>query len=256
MGTTDIIGVLIFLAVDPKMPINIASKIMYGFQEFCTNDGTTILGGQTIQNPWPLIGGEAMGISKIDKIIYSTGAKVNDTLVLTKPLGIQPIMAAYRIVRDEDSEFAELVYNIISNKDLKITEKLTIKSMITSNKPVAEVMNQIPVNAATDITGFGLIGHAEEMLIKDKSMDINITKLPIFKGAIQISELCSYGLQEGRAAETAGGMLLSVSSDNLDLLLSELKKRNITPRIVGEVKTGTGKVTIDKNSEIEEVKVV
>ncbi|MBD3228639.1 MAG: selenide, water dikinase SelD [Candidatus Lokiarchaeota archaeon] len=256
MGAVDILGVLVFLAIDSKMPLKISSDLLKGFQEFCEKEKTTIIGGQTIQNPWPLIGGEATGICKIDNVIYSTGVKLNDILVLTKPLGIQPIMAAYRIVRDDNNEFMDYVYEIIDKKELRASEKLAIESMTKSNKPVAEVFQKVPVHAATDITGFGLIGHTEEMLVNETKIDIEITKMPIFKGALGVSELCSYGLEEGRAAETAGGFLISVAPDHLDNLISELKRNNVNPHIVGKAIPGSGKVKISKKVEMHEIKVV
>jgi len=256
MGAVNIVGVLVFLAIDPEMPQNIASEILKGFQEFCIDDGTTIIGGQTIQNPWPLIGGEATGICEIDKIIYSSNIKLNDILVLTKPLGIQPIMAGYRIARDYDNEFIEMMYEIISKEELEFAEKLAIQSMTTSNKPAAEVMRKIPIHAATDITGFGLIGHLEDMLSNNKKLDIEISKIPVIKGALELSQFCSYGLENGRAAETAGGFVISVSPDYIDSLISELKKSKINPHIIGKVKSGTGKVHITPDVEILECEMV
>ncbi|MHA1750881.1 MAG: selenide, water dikinase SelD [Candidatus Helarchaeota archaeon] len=256
MGATNIIGVLVFLAIDLEMPLEVSSGILKGFQEFCINNGTTIVGGQTIQNPWPLIGGEATAIWPIDKVIYSSNVKIDDYLVLTKPLGIQPIMAAYRIVRDEENEFADNIYELLPKKDYEKIEEVVIKSMTTSNRPVAEVFQEVEVNAATDITGFGLCGHAETMVVKNKNVDIEIQNMPIFKGALEISDFCSYGLEVGRASETAGGMLISVSPDNLDLLLHELKNRRIYPHIVGRVKHGSGKVYLAKDVKFTECEVV
>jgi len=256
MGATNICGVLVFLAIDPIMPLDISANILKGFQEFCLNDGTTIIGGQTIQNPWPLIGGEATAICPINKIIYSKGSKINDILVLTKPLGIQGIMASYRIVRDDNSEFIEFIYDLFSKKEIKEIETLVIKSMITSNKPVAEVAQEIPINAMTDITGFGLRGHAEEMLNYGQKIDFEINKLPIFKGSLQLSNLCGYGLEDGRAAETAGGMLISVSPEYLDSLIESLENKKVIPHIIGKVVPGSGNFKISKNIEIIECSVV
>ncbi len=256
MGAVNIIGVLVFLAVDPEMPIEISSAILRGFQEFCIADGTTIIGGQTIQNPWPLIGGEATAICSIDNVVYSSGAKPGDYLVLTKPLGIQPIMAAYRIVRDDNKEFIDFVYDLVSKKELTKMEQLVIKSMTTSNKPVAQVFQEIPVNAATDITGFGLVGHSEEMVTQNKRINIEIEKIPIFKGALELSNLCGYGLETGNAAETAGGVLISIDSNLLDQLLDALKKKGINPRVIGKVIPGSGKVILSDHLEIVECEVV
>ena len=96
--------------------------------------------------------------------------------------------------------------------------------MITSNKPVAEVMQKVHVNAATDITGFGLKGHSANMAMLGK-VDIVINNLYVIPGTPALSEIFGYPLLTGEAKETAGGILMAVSKENADDLQSELEKR-------------------------------
>src|SRR5659263_364094 len=81
-----------------------------------------------------------------------------------------------------------------------------INGMITSNKPVAEAMQKVPVHAATDVTGFGLKGHAANMAVLGK-VDIVIDQLAVIRGTPLLSEIFGYPLLQGEAKETAGGML-------------------------------------------------
>jgi selenide,water dikinase len=187
---------------------------------------------------------------RIKDIVYKRGAKEDDDLILTKPLGIQPVMAAYRMIDEPD--LSEVLLKKISLKTIKEAIRKTISLMTTTNKPVAESMTEVKINAATDITGFGLIGHASEVA-EQSLVDIEIANVPVIKGSLQISDTLGYSLREGIAHEPAGGMLLSVSPENTAKLIASLKKRQVTPYIVGKVKTGTGKAALSKDVQYLEV---
>ena len=96
LAVTNIVSVLSIMAFPENMPDELAVGMLKGFGDFCREMGAPVVGGHTIRNPWPIIGGAATGISEIEKIIYTKGAQVGDRLFLTKPLGIAPAMAAYR----------------------------------------------------------------------------------------------------------------------------------------------------------------
>jgi selenide,water dikinase len=121
-----------------------------------------------------------------------------------------------------------------------------------TNKPVAEIMQEIKVNAATDITGFGLSGHASE-IAKLSKVDIEIHSMPIIKGTDILSDQLGYALKEGTSAETAGGMLLSVSRDTIDIFKEKLKNKGLQFFEVGNVKEGSGQVRIIPDVHIIEV---
>lgn len=250
MSVTKILNALAIMGVPKDMPLNVAKGILKGFSDFMGNLGVKLVGGQTILNPWPIIGGCAVGICSPEKIVYSRGAKPGDFLVLTKPLGIQPAMAAYRLMKEEDGR----AY-LRNNTQEEIVEEAVAKAiqiMTTSNKPVAEAMQHVKVNAATDITGFGLKGHATNVA-KLSNVDIRIEKLPVIKGTPALSKILGYPLLTGEASETAGGVLMSVAKQNLDNLLDHLGKRKVEAFVIGKVKRGSGKVVLAKDLEILEV---
>ena len=93
-----------------------------------------------------------------------------------------------------------------------------IDGMTTSNKPVAEAMQRVPVHAATDVTGFGLKGHAGNMAVLGK-VDIVIDQLAVIRGTPVLAEIFGYPLLQGEAKETAGGMLIAVAKEDADDLL-------------------------------------
>jgi selenide,water dikinase len=229
------------------MPDELAVGMLKGFGDFCREMDAPVVGGHTIRNPWPIIGGAATGIGDPEKIVYTRGAKVGDRLFLTKPLGIAPAMAAYRLRKEEEGrEFLkdipeELVDEAVAG---------AINAMTTSNKPVAEAMQQVPVHAATDVTGFALKGHAGNMAMLSK-VDIMIDQLAVIRGTPILAELCGFPLLTGESKETAGGILIAIAKENVDDLLDELDKRRIKHFEVGHVTKGNGNVIVP-----EKVKVV
>jgi selenide,water dikinase len=246
LGITNITSLLTILAYPEDMPDELAVGMLKGLSDFCREMNIPLVGGHTIRNPWPIIGGAATGIGPIDQIVYTRGAQPNDRLFLTKPLGIAPAMAAYRLRKEDESQ--ELLAQIPS--DL-IEEAIAqaIASMTSSNKPVAEVMQKVPIHAATDITGFGLKGHLTNMATLS-NVDILINNLYVIPGTPELSELFGYPLLTGEAKETAGGIIMAVSKENTDNLQNELDKQKIRYCEIGYVTKGKGKVTVTKNPKI------
>ena len=248
LGVTNIVSVLSILAFPENMPDELAVGMLKGFGDFCREMGAPVVGGHTIRNPWPIIGGAATGVGDPDKIIYTRGSKAGDQLFLTKPLGIAPAMAAYRLRKEEEGKelLKDIQESLIENA---VTE--AIDGMISSNKPVAEAMQKVPVHAATDITGFGLTGHAGNMASLG-NVDIVIDQLVVIRGTPVLAELFGYPLLTGESKETAGGMLISVAKENEDNLLDELDKRKVRHFKVGYVTDGKGIVKVLKNANVIE----
>jgi selenide,water dikinase len=112
-------------------------------------------------------------------------------------------------------------------------------------------MQQVPVHAATDITGFGLKGHAGNMAMLSK-VDIVVDQLAVFRGTPVLAELFGYPLLQGESKETAGGILISVAEENADDLREELDKRKVRHWETGHVVKGNGKVHVPKKVKIVE----
>jgi selenide,water dikinase len=106
LGVTKIASVLTIMAYPENMPSELAVGMLKGFGDFCHEMNAPVVGGHTIRNPWPIIGGAATGIGDPKKIVYTKGAKPGDRLFLTKPLGIAP-MAAYRLRKKRKAKIAE-----------------------------------------------------------------------------------------------------------------------------------------------------
>jgi selenide,water dikinase len=248
LAVTDIISVLSIMAFPENMPDELAVGMLKGFGDFCHEMGAPVVGGHTIRNPWPIIGGAATGIGNPNKIVYTRGGKAGDQLFLTKPLGIAPAMAAYRLRKEDEGR--ELLKDIPEDLiEAAVTE--AIDGMTASNKPVAEAMQKVPVHAATDVTGFGLIGHAGNMATLGK-VNIIIDQLAVIRGTPVLAELFGYPLLIGEAKETAGGMLIAVAKEDADDLLGELDKRKVRHFEVGYMTEGKGEVKILKKAKVIE----
>jgi selenide,water dikinase len=248
LGVTKIASVLTIMAFPENMPTELAVGMLKGLGDFCREMDTPVVGGHTIRNPWPIIGGAATGISDPEKIVYTKGAKPGDKLFLTKPLGIAPAMAAYRLRKEQDGK--ELLEGVAEDV-IDAAVNGAIEGMITSNKPVAEVMQKVPVHAATDITGFGLKGHSEN-IARLSGVDIVIDKLWVIRGTPQLTDIFGYPLFSGESKETAGGILMAVAKEDADSLQSELDKRKVKFCEVGFVKEGPGEVHVLKDAKVIE----
>jgi selenide,water dikinase len=250
LGITNITSLLTIMAYPEDMPDELAVGMLKGLKDFCHEMNIPLVGGHTIRNPWPIIGGAVTGIANIDQIVYTRGAQPDDRLFLTKPLGIAAAMAAYRLRKEDEGQ------DLLSQISADLIEEAiaqAIDNMTSSNKSTAEVMQKVPIHAATDITGFGLKGHLINMATLS-NVDIMINNLYVIPGTPELSELFGYPLLTGEAKETAGGILMAVSKDNTDNLQSELDKHKIPYCEIGYVTKGKGKVTVTKNPKITPAK--
>jgi len=227
-------GMLVFLGIPPNAPDYISEGILQGIKHFMeTKIDSNIAGGHTIHCDWPLIGGEASGIVDKSAIIRKSGVRKGDKLILTKPLGLQAIMAAYRILK----EMPELLENY-SKTELQNSIDIAIKVMTESNKNVVKTIHSFRdfefVHAMSDITGFGLAGHTKEML-QHSQLSAKITKIPSIKHSKQLSAELGYAFEECRAHETAGGMLMAIAPEKVEEFRNELSLNRVSNWIVGEI---------------------
>lgn len=251
MRVTDVVSVLVIMSYPEDMPPNIAKKLLEGFVEFCNEEKAPVVGGHTINNPWPIIGGACTGVAHPKKIIYSHGAKPGDILILTKPLGIQPCMATYRVM-NEGKDVRKMVFEVLPEEEAERAVDMAIQLLLSSNKNIATAIDDLDIHASTDVTGFGIKGHAQNIAWLS-NVNIELHTLPVIKGALELSDLFLHDLRAGESSETAGGMLLALPRDELDALAQKFTTSRIPYWKVGKVLKGTGKVTLKKDPEILEI---
>ncbi len=236
MGVTNVISLQAFLAYPKELPEEIVVGVLKGMKHFMERHKAKLSGGQTIANPVPVFGGIALGIAHPNDIVYSHGAKVGDVVLLTKPLGIQSAMRSYRDLKDENRD---ALLSKFRESDLKQMQDIAVRLMTYSNLEVAQAMRNVGVHAATDVTGFGLLGHAGNVSSLS-SVDVVIDQIPVIRGTLQLAEFYGHKLATGFGAETAGGMLVFLEPRKEEAFRDFLGKRNLPCWPVGKVMKAKG----------------
>lgn len=253
MGAEPLFGLNIVGFPEDTLPLDILEKILNGAREKAREAGIGILGGHTIEDPEPKYGLVVTGIVHPDRIIRNNGAEPGDTLILTKPVGTGILSTA-------------LKRGLITTEQ----EENLIRIMSDLNKIPADLMKKYDVHACTDVTGFGLAGHLKEMSV---ASGCNVT---IYPGKIPfISEahnMAAAGIIPGGTynnhrfvrkdvefgsynrtmqlllcdAQTSGGLLIAMNSNDSKSYLSDLNNAGITgAAIIGEFTTkGEGKISV------------
>ena len=255
MGVLDITGVLVIMGIPENLPLEISREMLKGFQDFCREEGTSVIGGHTILNPWPLIGGAVIGVGRKEEIVTKGGAREGDRIVLTKPLGTQTAMALSRVEPEYLSliEMEEREREWIVNKAIELMTLSNRRGLLALRELEREVGKRV-CHAMTDITGFGILGHGNEMA-RESKVEIEIHTLPVIKGTERLAPLFGHPLLEGYGAETAGGLFMSVEGEYVEDLIEKLRKYGCYGFEVGEVKrSGVGKAYLSKDVKIVGVK--
>ena len=233
LNVLDVSGMLVFLGINKNTPMYVAEGILKGINRFMEKINSKIVGGHTIYSEWPLIGGEASGFVDKNKLIRKHGVKKGDKLILTKPIGLQAIMAAYRLQKDSPELLEEF-----SSNELNKSIQLAINLMTTSNQGVVKTIYTYDdfsfIHAMTDVTGFGLSGHLKEML-QSSGLSAVIETIPSIKHSKKLSEEFGYALNECLCSETAGGMLIALEPSKVESFSNALLSQGISNWVVGTI---------------------
>jgi len=255
MGGTPLLA--LNLVAWPRTPemLELLGDTLRGAGDVAAQAGALILGGHSIDDREPKFGMVALGEVRPDKVITNAGARAGDVLVLTKPIGTGILSTA-------------LKSGFISEADLAAA----IQAMITLNAGAARAMAEAgdAVHAATDVTGFGLVGHLHNVLAASGvGARVFATSVPLFE---RVPELISKGAVPGGTqrnleaaarfatygagitdvertwlsdAQTSGGLLIAVAADYADRLLAALRREQ-TPAAarVGEITSNAGRVEV------------
>ena len=237
------------------MDISVLQEILAGGLAKVHEADAIIVGGHTVEDDELKYGLSITGVIHPDKVVLNSGARTGDKLILTKPLGTGIISTA--------------VKGGVASAD---AEAKIVKSMTTLNRKAAELMQEIGVHAGTDVTGFGLLGHAGEMINgSDVGMTIHAIAVPFFPEAREYAEMGMIpgGLHRNRDfrsnmvtikktvpdymsdilfdPQTSGGLLISVAPEKAQGLLERMRREGIDEAaMIGEVVAEPkGKITVD-----------
>lgn len=256
LNVPDISGMLVFLAINKKTPIEIAEGILKGIKRFMEKKiNSKVLGGHTIYAQWPLIGGEASGFVKKSYIIKKNYVKLGDKIILTKPIGNQAVMAAYRLQKNKPD-----LLEHYSNSEVDTAIDLAVELMIEPLQDVVKTIHSYSdfsfIHSMTDISGFGLAGHLKEIL-QNSHLSALIEKIPYMLLAKELAYDFGYKFDDCLMPETAGGMLLSVDHDYAEEFSERLALNGVKNWIVGKIDNIKPKlVRVSKNVEHIEIKKI
>ena len=239
-----------------RLPMEILKRILQGAQDKAMEAGVSIIGGHTVDDTEPKYGMAVTGVINPKRILTNANAKPGDAIILTKPVGLGIITTAIK-------------RGLASEK----TINHTITIMSTLNRRAAEVLKQFPVNACTDVTGFGLLGHLKEMSKASRvNAVVSLDSVPSIDEAWEfatgnvvpggtlnnmdyVSDTVAWDEDISRTAriilcdaQTSGGLVIVIPSKYTDDLLRELHKKGITDAAcIGRfTQGGEGKITVKK----------
>lgn len=260
MGITECDNMLMLLSVSQGMSEEEREKVtplmIQGFRDAAEEGGTAVTGGQTVVNPWIIIGGVATVVCQPNEFIMPDCAVVGDVLVLTKPLGTQVAVNAHQWL--DNPERWNKIKMVVSREEVELAYQEAMFNMATLNRTAAGLMHTFNAHAATDITGFGILGHSQNLARQQRNeVSFVIHNLPIIAKMVAISKASGrFGLLQGTSAETSGGLLICLPREQAARFCSEIKSSKYGEGhqawIVGIVEKGnrTARI-IDKPRVIE-----
>lgn len=212
--------VLMLLAACRDMPEDqrriCTQEMVKGFRDACTEAETTITGGQTVLNPWPIIGGVATSVVAKGEFVPSDGATVGNVVVLTKPLGTQIAVNVHQWRTSNQHKLWDkcLNENIIDDETAEEMMHRAVCSMARLNKNGGRLMLSHKATAATDVTGFGILGHAQNLVENQVAeVGIELHTLPLIAGTKAVNDkVFDFRLTVGYSAETSGGLMVCLPS--------------------------------------------
>lgn len=251
MGVSEVDTVLMILAGSTDMPhavrMTVTRLLMEGFAAHCALAGTSLQGGQSVLNPWPTIGGTATALVADADIRLPVHAVAGDVLLLTKPLGIQTAVnlkqwggaKATEAQREKLASLATLSPPW-TRHDTLYAYHAAVDSMCALNRTAAQLLHSHQSHAATDVTGFGILGHADQLSkLQRAPVSYVIHTLPVLGRVMEVSDRFNMGLRQGTAAETSGGLLVALEAGRVEAFRAEYREREGREAwVVGDVVAG------------------
>ena len=235
------ISALSIVCYPQKGDWDILGKILLGGQRAMNAEGVVVLGGHSVDDAEMKFGYAVTGTVHPDKVITNSGARPGDVLILTKPIGTGAINTAVKRGTARESTVAA-----------------AIEAMTTSAAAASRAMINVGAHGCTDVTGFGLLGHAYEMAkASDVTLNISAESVPLLPDVLELIErgMLTRGDKNNRAyvgetvnlgpgvspvmqsalfdPQTAGGLLISVAAANANEIISEVPGA----RIIGSVRS-------------------
>jgi len=243
MGGTPITAMAITCFPKKGVDFSILTEIMRGGLAVLTQNKVALVGGHSVDNEQIMFGYSVTGVIDPNQVATNAGARPGDAIILTKPIGTGVISTGIK--------FGKALPEVVAE---------SIATMLTPGKYAAEAITKFHLKAATDVTGFALLGHAWEMACAScVTIEIDSARVPLIKGALELAVqgLLTSGDKTNREyagaevevaatvdpnlvklfydPQTAGGLLLSISEEKAEDLLTELRRHYPDAEIIGRV---------------------
>jgi selenide,water dikinase len=243
MGGTPITAMAITCFPKKGLDFSILTEIMRGGLSVLTENKVALVGGHSVDNEQIMFGYSVTGVIDPNKVATNAGAKPGDVIILTKPIGTGVISTGIKLAKAAKSVVEE-----------------SIATMLTPGKYAAEAITKFGVKAATDVTGFSLLGHTWEMACASNvTVEIDSARVPLINGALELATagLLTSGDKTNREyvgedievaatvdsnlmkllfdPQTAGGLLLAIAEDKAESLLAELRQNYPRAEIMGKI---------------------
>ena len=254
MGGRPLFALSIVAFPSRRLPLSVLERILAGAAEVAREAGIEIVGGHTVDDTEPKFGLAVTGVVRPDQVVTNAGARPGDALVLTKPIGTGILATAVKRGLAGDDATRRLV-----------------TTMRTLNRGAAEAMVEVGASAATDVTGFGLLGHLREMAAASGvDAEVEAASVPLLPGVRDLA--AADGAPGGSLenldhvaphvdfapglsrvdrllladAQTSGGLLIAVPEERSVVLLATLAARGVADaRRVGRIAgAGTGRIRV------------
>lgn len=224
-----------------KMDLNILGKILQGGSEKVVEAGGILVGGHSIDDSDVKYGLSVMGTVHPKKIWKNNTCHEGDRLILTKPLGVGIVTTANRV-----------------GEGSKESMDMAIRSMTTLNKYAAEIFKKYRIHGCTDVTGFGFLGHLQEMLGDEFGAVVDSLQLPYIPESVHYANefFLTAAAQRNRNhvgdrvqfehvpfameeilfdPQTSGGLMVSLPAEDAELAIQEIKRLGLPCGIVGTI---------------------
>ena len=234
------------------LPLELLARVLEGGAKVADEAGAAVVGGHSIHDPEPKYGMAVTGLVPLDRLVRNSTAPAGARLFLTKPLGVGMITTG--IKRGASTEHQA---------------RAAIDLMATLNAPASEAMVEAGAEAATDVTGYGLLGHLLELLeASGVAAEIDAAAVPVLPGALDLARrgVVAGGTRRNRSfvdihvgwgdldeaerlvladAQTSGGLLIAASGERADALVAGLRARAVSMAEIGRTVEGAaGRVEV------------
>jgi selenide,water dikinase len=244
MGGTPVTALAVTCFPKKGVDFAILGEIMRGGLQVLKENGVALVGGHSVDNQQIMFGYAVTGTIDPRRVITNRGARAGDALLLTKPVGTGVVSTGIKFGKASDEVM-----------------RASLQTMLLSGREAARLMSEAGAHAATDVTGFALLGHAWEVArASGVTLEIEAAAVPRIPGALELAAagLLTSGDKSNRAyvgddvtlsesvsrelasllfdPQTAGGLLISVANERADELLARLRETYPDAAQIGRVR--------------------